>query len=272
MSERHPNHDLAEMRCPAGLADVDLFGPGAQEHWFESYEILHREAPVHRIPGEGTPELWKAHRQQLTDPWVGPRSALRNTDMIQRMVDSLIDGWIEDGTVEFVGQFAAPLPATVMTTALGFPLEDLPRLERWSKAQVKPFVHGRGHRNLLSAEEEAEQAVVLNEFSDYVQAQVTLKRSRPGNDMISDLTQVTYPALDRKLTDIEIIGILYAMHLGGLETTQYAICEQAQLLCEHPAIFAELKADPGKIRRFTEEAMRLRAPTQGLSTRMTTQD
>jgi hypothetical protein len=51
---RHPNHDLGPMKCPEKLADVDLFRPGAQEHWFEAYEILHREAPVHRIPGEGT--------------------------------------------------------------------------------------------------------------------------------------------------------------------------------------------------------------------------
>ena len=33
-----------------------------------------------------------------------------------------------------------------------------------------------------------------------------------------------------------------------------------------------LRADRGKIRGFTEEAMRLRAPTQGLSTRITSQD
>ncbi len=333
MSEKPPNHALSEMRCPVQLEDVDLFSPGAQEHWFEAYEILHAESPVLRIPGEGTspdhdgfvlckyedlsrvvrdpvrfpppryakrargpaaargpvtprmnamvasilslrptPELWKAHRQQLTDPWVGPRGAQRHEALITRTVDLLIDAWIDEGEVEFVGRFAAPLPARVMTTVLGFPLEDMPRLERWSKAQVRPFIHGRGHRNLLSPEEEAEQALVLQEFTDYVQEQVTRKRAEPGDDMISDLTQVTYPALDRKLSDVEIIGIVYAMHLGGLETTQYALTEQARLLCEHPELFGRLKGDPSQIRRFIEEAMRLRAPTQGLSTRMTTRD
>ena len=52
-THKAPNHDLSEMRCPVGLADVDLFGPGAQEHWYESYEILHAYAPVHCLPGEG---------------------------------------------------------------------------------------------------------------------------------------------------------------------------------------------------------------------------
>ncbi len=333
MAEKKPNHFLGPMKCPASLADVDLFSPGAQEHWFEAYEILHREAPVHRLPGEGTTpahdafiltkyadlsrvvrdparfppprypkaqrdarsadtgivprinamfasiltlrpdmELWKAHRQQLTDPWVGPRGCLRNAEMILRSANALIDRFIDRGEVEFVSGFAAPLPATVMTLLLGFPIEDLPQLQRWSAAQVKPFVSGRGHRNLLAPADEAEQAEVLREFTEYVQAIVSRKRAQPADDMISWLAQVTYPALDRTLSDLEITGIVYAMHLGGLETTQYAICEQAQLLVEHPHVWDALKADPARVRVFIEEAMRLRAPTQGLSTRMTTQD
>jgi cytochrome P450 len=61
------------------------------------------------------------------------------------------------------------------------------------------------------------------------------------------------------------------MILGGLETTQYALEEQAQLLCERPGVFAALRADRGRLRFFIEEAMRMRSPTQGLSTRYTTQ-
>ena len=51
-AKKTPNHALSEMKCPVHLADVDLFSAGAQEHWFEAYEILHEEAPVHRIPGD----------------------------------------------------------------------------------------------------------------------------------------------------------------------------------------------------------------------------
>src|SRR5215207_1953949 len=55
--QRHANHDASPMQCPHALAEVDLFGPGAAEHWFEAYEILHRDAPVVRLAGQGlTPE------------------------------------------------------------------------------------------------------------------------------------------------------------------------------------------------------------------------
>ena len=56
--------------------------------------------------------------------------------------------------------------------------------------------------------------------------------------MVSFLCGVRYDALGRELTDIEIAGHRPRHEsLGGLETTQYALEEQAQLLCEHPAVY-----------------------------------
>ncbi len=328
-----PNHELSPMQCPMALGDVDLFGPGAAEHWYEAYEILHREAPVHRLPGEGytpdgdgyilskyedialvvrdpvrfpptmtlglkeltkagappqelpninimmasmatlrpTNELYRSHRQELTDPWVGP-GASRNREMITKHVDDLISNWIDQGQVEFISEFARPLPQRVMNSILGFPQEDIAMVEKWGAAQVAAFVYGEGHRNLLNEDQMRQQFEALNEFKDYVQTHIDDRRRQPKDDMITFLTQVTYQALGRKLTDVEVNGIVYAMVIGGLETTQYAIEEQAQLLCERQGVFGDIKQDRSKLRHFTEESMRLRSPTQGLSTRITTQD
>ena len=333
MSEKTPNHFLTDMACPLKLSDIDLFGSGAQEHWYEAYPILHDEAPVLKLSGEGLPpdgdafvltkhedinrvvrdpdrfpplmsgvvqeiaasgqdpesipnmnamaasmvtlrpnmELWRTHKQELTDPWVGP-GADRHEAMITRHVDELIDEWIGKDRINFVKEFARPLPQRVMASVLGFPLEDIPRLEQWGEAQVKAFVYGRGHNNLLTEEETKEQFVLLDGFKEYVKEQVEEKRRNPQDDMITFLTQVTYSPLDRKLTDLEVNGVVYAMIIGGLETTQYALEEQAQLICEHDGLFQRLKGDRSLIRQFTEEGMRMRSPTQGLSTRRTSQD
>ncbi len=333
MAEKSPNHGLSPMRCPVSLADVDLFSPGAQEHWYEAYGILHAQAPVLKIPGEGlaagsdgyiltryediarvvkdpvrypptlsllidqmlasdgsadtmpnanammvsmlslrpTVSMWRSHRQELTDPWVGP-GAERHAAMIAGHVDRLIDDWIDRGSVEFVSGFARPLPQRVMADVLGFPPEDIDRLEAWGNAQVRAFVYGRGHRNQLSPDELAEQFADLEGFKAYVQAQVDAKRAEPGDDMISFLTRVEYRALGRRLTDAEINGVVYAMVIGGLETTQYALAEGAQLLCERDGVFGTIRNDRSKIRTFIEECLRLRSPTQGLSTRTTKQD
>ena len=186
MSGKTPNHALSPLSCPVKLEDVDLFSPGAQEHWYEAYPILHRECPVVRLPGEGyepgtdgfiltkyedisavvrdpvrfpptltlairrleslgvpleeapqtnamivsmatlrpTNELYRAHRQELTDPWVGP-GASRHTEMITRFVDQLIDNWIDRGEVEFISEFARPLPQMVMATVLGYVIHEI---------------------------------------------------------------------------------------------------------------------------------------------------
>jgi cytochrome P450 len=327
---KKPNHELSEMSCPHHLADVDLFSPGAQEHWYEAYNILHSEAPVHRIPGEGfmpgtdafiltrhedisrvvkdeqryppalslmmrqltesaeaaakmnsmlqsmvslrpNPELWRAHRQELTDPWVGP-GANRHKSMINEVANTLIDQWIDHGQVDFVSEFAQPLPQMVMANVLGWPIEDLKLLKYFGDGTVKAFVYGSGHRSILPSDEVKLQLKVLQEFKDYADNLIVARRKEPREDMISFLTTVEYSPLKRKLTDLEINGIVYAMVIGGLETTQYALAEQVQLLTENQSVWQTLKNDRSKVRAFTEEAMRLRAPTQGLSTRTTSRD
>ena len=327
---KKPNHELSEMACPHQLADVDLFALGAQEHWYEAYDILHNEAPVHRIPGEGfmpgtdafiltryedisrvvkdeqryppalslmirqlsespqaaanmntmiqsmvslrpNPELWRTHRQELTDPWVGP-GASRHKSMIVDVAHSLIDQWVDEEKVDFVSQFAQPLPQMVMAKVLGWPIEDLKLLKYFGDGTVKAFVYGSGHRCILPTEEVRSQLEVLQEFQAYTNALIAARRSAPEEDMITFLTTVEYSPLNRKLTDAEINGIVYAMVIGGLETTQYALAEQVQLVIENHAVWQALKADKRKVRAFTEEGMRLRAPTQGLSTRTTSQE
>lgn len=332
---KHVNHELSPMKCPVHLADVDLFGVGAQEHWYEAYEILHRDSPVLRIEGGGTTpdsdafvltklddvtmvvkdparfrvlstmrladlaaqglapeevyakrhslmeasmvslrpnqELYFQHRRELTDPWVGV-GALRHRDMITRHANELVDQWIDDDQVEFISRFARPLPQLVMAEILGFPREDIPQLAEWGDAVVTPFVHGTGLKHELTPDQAAEMHRRLEGFQDYIYEHVAAKRAQPQDDMVSFLCDVTYQALDRRLTNIEIAGIVHAMILGGLETTQYALEEQAQLLCENPSTFAELRTERTRLRPFIEEALRLRAPTHGLTTRMTTRD
>ena len=54
MSSEMNDTENDNAKCPMSLDEVNLFAPGAQKYWYESYKILHSESPVHRIPGEGT--------------------------------------------------------------------------------------------------------------------------------------------------------------------------------------------------------------------------
>ena len=62
------------------------------------------------------------------------------------------------------------------------------------------------------------------------------------------------------------------MHIGGNETTRYALIKQAQALATHPEVMERLREDRSKVRYFVEEMLRLQAPTQGLSGRIVGKD
>jgi cytochrome P450 len=219
-----------------------------------------------------TVEEHMQHRRQLTDPWVGAVGAPQHRDMVEQVANDLMDHWIADGEVEFVKGFAAPLPQTIITKILGFPLEDMPMLKRWEEAQVRRFVYGATHLSLLTPEEERQNAEALVDFQQYIQGKIDEKRANPQNDMTSYLTQIEYGKEKRNLTDGEIINVVYTMHIGGNETTQYALTSEALLLAQNPELFAELQADRSKVKFFVEEALRLFAPTQGMSSRTVQED
>lgn len=79
--------------CPRQLADVDLFGPGAQEHWYEAYPILHREAPVLVLPGGGPSGIGDAFVLTCyTDIERVVKDPLRFTPVMSQRLCARLDG------------------------------------------------------------------------------------------------------------------------------------------------------------------------------------
>ena len=132
-----------------------------EEHGWRRKQTLGIDPPVHR------------EYRVLVDPWFNGAGAERARPVIERLATSLMDDWIDDGEVEIVRQFAMPLPVMVITTVLGFPLDDIEQLKRWSEAWVMPFSRG------LTPEQEmyvAEQGVA---FQRYIWAHLQEKRRNP---------------------------------------------------------------------------------------------
>jgi cytochrome P450 len=120
-----------------------------EQHGWRRKQTLGVDPPVHR------------EYRVLVDPWFNGAGAERARPVIERLASSLLDGWVDDGEVEIVSQFAMPLPVMVVTTVLGFPLDDIEQLKRWSEAWVMPFSRG------LSAEQEmyvAEQGIAFQRY------------------------------------------------------------------------------------------------------------
>ena len=286
----YPTYDLLRDQCPV------YHVPGTSTYFVTRYEeiatVMRRTDLFRRGAGAVRPLLkdqeatnyynehgWPKilplaadpprHRRyrDLIDGFFNVAGAERQREFITGAVNGLIGDMLatpraSDGThhVEFMEAFAIPLPVTVITTMMGFPLEDIPRLKRWSEAWVAPF------SGQLDADQEREVAQLSVEFQRYIHAQIQEKRTNPADDVVSYVTNtpVELPNETRMLTDGEIINIIDHLYIGGNETTTFALTSGMWLLIEHPEIQDLLREHPDKIPRWVDEVLRLESPTQGM--------
>ena len=206
------------------------------------------------------------HRRyrDMVDHFFSVKGAKKQTGLITEIANELIDNWIDDGEVEYVSQFAELLPSMVITSMMGFPLEDLQRLKIWSEAWVAPF------SLQLDAEQEKEVAHLMVDFQHYIHDHIKERRENPREDPREDVvsylvsTPVQLHSGTRMLTDTEIINMVDHLYIGGNETTTFALTSGLWLLIENPDLQATLASKPEQIRTFVEEVLRLESPTQGM--------
>ena len=198
--------------------------------------------------------------RSLVDRFFTPAGAARRSQRSTALVDALSDLFVDEDEIEFVMDFALPLPVTVITAMLGFPLADIARLKRWSEAWVMPVARGLTHDQEIYV---AEQGV---EFQRYIYDRLEERRRSPADpdDVLIHLVNVdaTFPdGVTRRLSDAEIISMLDHLYAGGNETTTLALTSGLALLLTNPEVEARLRAEPARIPQFVEEVLRLESTT-----------
>lgn len=182
-------------------------------------------------------------------------------DYIEKLVQDLIDGFIDDGKVEIVSKLAIPLPVTVIGDLLCVPRERWADVRRWTNA----YTACAGNR--LSSVEEAERlGNDLAEMQNFVFSHIESRRTQPGDDVITDLLSAR--AGDHApLDDNEILAIAVAFLGAGHETSTVAITSAVKQLALHPEIMRELREAPDQnaaCRAFCEEVLRIEPPLNAL--------
>ena len=228
-----------------------------QKGW-RRYHPLFENLPKHR------------RYRELIDPFFTAQAAKKREPSIRAFVNELVDRWIDRGEIEFISEFAEPLPMLVIAQFLGFPRMDLPDLKRWSAAWVLP--HSRG----LTREQELKAVSEHIELQHYIFDTMNDKRKNPKDDIITRLVEAEYrdpeTEASRPLTDEEIIGIVDNLLTGGNETTTFALSNTLWLLFRFPDVYRQVDADHAMIRQFVEEGLRVETPAQGASFRYVTED
>ena len=195
-----------------------------------------------------------------------PRAIAELEPAIRSIASRLIDSWIDRGSIEFVEDFAVPLPVEVIARALNVPDSRLADFKRWSDDSVA------GIGTNVSIDERVRAEMGVNEFQRYFAEQIEMRRTEPQDDLLTNLLNARIDDADgdaevhdrRPLDMAEMLSIVQQLLVAGNETTTKMLTEMMRLLGEHPEQWRLLKDDPARIERIVEETLRLSTPTQGM--------
>ena len=197
-----------------------------------------------------------------------PKTISAMEPFIRSIVTKLIDSWGDRTNLEFVGDFAVPLPVWVIATMLNQPEERFADIKRWSDASIAGIGTNISLDRRLAAERET------NEFQRYFESEIERRRLEPQDDLLTNLLNASLdePGVDPRPLDMpEILSIISQLMVAGNETTTKLLSEMMRLLGQHPDQWKQVQTDPSRIERIVEESLRLSSPTQGIF-RITTQD
>jgi cytochrome P450 len=164
--------------------------------------------------------------------------------MVERIADDLLDKLAGRETADFVLDFALPLPMTVICELMGFPQQDKDLFRRWSTA-------------ILTDSRPENFARATAELVEYFEALIIERRARPGSDLMTTLVQASDAG---KLSDMEVVSMVYLLLIGGHETTVNLLGTALLALLQNPGELAALRADPGLLPMAVDEFLRYNAP------------
>jgi len=182
------------------------------------------------------------------------RSIQRLRGEVETITTWLLDGLQERNDIDFIAEFAGPLPALVIMHMLGVPRDELPRLKRLSDEMALFIGSARDARDKY---ERAEAATA--EMAELFRGLIALRRRQPARDLLSELVQLEDPEGDR-LSDDELVASCLLLLFAGHETTTHHLANGLRALLAFPAQLARLRDEPGLAAAAVEELLRYDGP------------
>ena len=160
----------------------------------------------------------------------------------------------ERDDIDFIADFAGPLPGLVIMAMLGVPRENLPLIKRLSD-DMALFI---GSSRMAAEKYDVAQAAT-HEMADFFRALIEKRRAAPQADLLTQLVQLEDSG-DR-LSEDELVATCILLLFAGHETTTNHIANAMLALLRFPGELAALRADPALAPRAVEELLRYDGPS-----------
>jgi cytochrome P450 len=193
-----------------------------------------------------------------------PNMIQRLRPRIQHVVDSLLDEVAGKSEIEFMTEFANPLPVRVIAEMLGIPAEDQSDFQIWSDDLASFF--GNATSSVDTARRAQNSLVSLTE---YFRVMLPERRAHKRDDLVSLLLRVEEEG--EMLTGEELLAQCTLLLVAGHETTRNLLGNGLLALLQNSDQFAKLKENPALINSAVRELARFDSPVQ-FSGRAATED
>jgi cytochrome P450 len=241
---------LRDPRLGRGLrleeASADLFGDtGSRQGEFlemSQHNMLMADPPDH------------TRLRRLVSRAFSPRQVERLRPAVHGVVAELLDTMARGGDVDFMAEFALPLPMAVIGELVGVPGADRAALQPHVRAAAK------GIEPMLCSEETDAAIAALTALSEYFGALLEERRHQPRDDLLSSLVETRES--DDRLTDDEVVQTSILLFAAGFETTTNLLGNGLLALLEHPGQLQDWRANPQIASSAVEELLRFDSPVQ----------
>ena len=185
-----------------------------------------------------------------------PKRVSALEEQIRQVCASLLDPFIGSGGFDYVQDFGAQLPSTVISMLLGVPHSERKEVLH----HIDTIFHiepGVGMVNDISV-----MAQIW--MMEYIAAKLEERRVNPRDDLFTALVQAQIPDDDggmRRLTDREAAAFGNLLVSAGTETVARLLGWASVVLDAHPDQRAELARDRSLIPNAVEELLRFEAPS-----------
>ncbi|MDX8145385.1 cytochrome P450 [Lentzea sp. BCCO 10_0061] len=176
-----------------------------------------------------------------------PAFSPKKIDEYRARVEKVADALLDRDEFDLIGDFAAPLPISVISDLLGIPDADTAEFADYGALVAASIDTG------VTAEMADANDKVLELF-DRLIAQ---RRRTPGDDVISSLVAAE---AEKRLTPQEMLSTLVLLLVAGFETTVNLIGNGTRALLDHPSQWKLFKANPELASAVVEETLRWAPP------------
>jgi cytochrome P450 len=180
---------------------------------------------------------------------------------IETLADGLLDRVARRGRMDLIGEYALPIPTTIIAEMLGVPPGDRHKFHRWSSAILSA---GASRFGLLRAM----PSIWL--FMRYLRKLIKARRTDARDDLIGAL--IAAKEASGSLSDDELLSMMFLLIVAGHETTVNLIASGMLALIEHPDQMEKLRSDPALIKPAIEELLRYTAPVETATLRFASED